>query len=245
MDHRSVRADGKNVAGDFDSAFFGGALDFLDVFRVGVWTELPDVAEDGARVVEKKRGEFAVVVPGASDCVFVDFFDGFVEIEIDGRNVGLNAIHSDVALALLLGIIKRVRVEEGPDELAADVFQAKFEGGVLEDRVVAAVEGGRTDIEALLVGDFFGRDEMVGVTGAGGGDGGIEWMVEGIAECDARRSGFYDFGGMSAIEHARLSGHEEEFNTEDLEDTESLEKFQRFWMRSKNYAFIRGNTPKT
>jgi hypothetical protein len=88
---------------------------------------------------------------------------------------------------LLLGIVEGVGVEEGPDKLAADVFEAEFERGVLEDGVVAAVEGGGADVEALLVGDFFGSDEMVGVAGAGGGDGGVKRMREGVAESDAER----------------------------------------------------------
>jgi len=52
-----------------------------------------------------------------------------------------------------------MRMEEGPDELAADIFEAEFEMGMLVDSVMAAVEGGGTDVEALLVGDFFRADE--------------------------------------------------------------------------------------
>ena len=79
---------------------------------------------------------------------------GFVEEERGRRNIGLRAIEPHVALALLLGIVERMRVKKGPDELAADVFQAEFEMRVLEDGVMAAVKGGGTDVEALLVGDF-------------------------------------------------------------------------------------------
>jgi len=79
---------------------------------------------------------------------------------------------------------------------------------VLEHGVVAAVEGGGADVEALFVGHFFGSDEMVGVAGARGGNGGVEGMIEEIAKGDARRSGFNGFGGASAIEHARLCGHD-------------------------------------
>ena len=80
-------------------------------------------------------------------------------------------------------------MEKGPDELAADVFEAEFERGVLKDGVMAAVEGGGADVEALLVGDFFGGDEMVSVAGAGGGDGGVKWVGEGISESDAWSGG--------------------------------------------------------
>ncbi len=67
-----------------------------------------------------------------------------------------------------------MRVKEGPDELAADVFEAEFEMSVLVDRMMAAVEGGGADVEALLVRDFLGADQARGITGAGGGNGGIE-----------------------------------------------------------------------
>jgi hypothetical protein len=86
---------------------------------------------------------------------------------------------------------------------------------VLKDGVMAAVEGGGADVEALLVGDFFGGDEMVGVAGAGGGDGGVKWMGEGVSESDAGGGGLYLCAGGDAVEHARLSGHVgESFYTE-------------------------------
>ena len=62
----------------------------------------------------------------------VNLVRGFVEEKRKRRNVGLGAVESDVALALLFGIVKRMRVEKGPDELAADVFEAEFEMGVLK-----------------------------------------------------------------------------------------------------------------
>ena len=81
-------------------------------------------------------------------------------------------------------------VKEGPDELAADIFEAEFEMGVLVNGVMAAVEGGGADVEALLVGDFFGDDEARCVASAGGGDGRVVGMRESIAESDAGGSGF-------------------------------------------------------
>ena len=131
----------------------------------------------------------AIVVPGFDYGLFVNFFAGFAEIKIDRWNVGLDAVHANVALALLLGIVEGMRVKKGPDELTADVFEAELEGGVLKDGVVAAVKGGRADVEALLVGDFFGSDEMVGVAGAGGGDGGVKGMGERVSESDAGSGG--------------------------------------------------------
>ncbi len=120
----------------------------------------------------------------------------------------MRAVQAHVALALLLGIVKGMRVEEGPDELAADVFEAEFEMSVLVDGVMAAVESGGANVEALLVGDFFGADEAGRVTGAGGGNCGIERMREGVAKGDARRGGFDEFAGTRAIEHAGLSSHD-------------------------------------
>jgi hypothetical protein len=92
--------------------------------------------------------------------------------------------------------------------LAADVFEAKFEMGVLVDGVMAAIESCGADIEALFVGDFLGADEAGRVTGAGGSDGGIERVREGVAERDARRGGFDEFAGASSIKHAGLSSHD-------------------------------------
>src|SRR5258708_32596431 len=96
-----------------------------------------------------------------------------------------------------------MRVEERPDELAADVFEAKFEMGVLIHGVMAAIESCGADIEALLVGDFLGADEAGGVKRAGGSDGGIERVRESVAERDARRGGF---GGVRAADGLKQSG---------------------------------------
>ena len=98
-------------------------------------------------------------------------------------------------------------VKKGPDELAADIFQAEFEMGVLINGVVAAVERGGADVKALLVGDFFRADQTGRVAGARCGDGGVKRVREGVAESDARRGGIDVFAGARAIEHARLSGH--------------------------------------
>ena len=165
---------------------------------------------------EKKRREFAIVGPGASDGAFVDGAGFGVEEERDFGDVGVGAVHADVALGLLLGIVERMGVEKRPDELAADVFQAEFEMGVLVDGVVSAEESGGADVEAMLVVDLFRINEAGGVTGAGGGDGGVEGMSESVAEGDARGSRLDEFGGITGMEHARLSGHVgETFYTEE------------------------------
>jgi hypothetical protein len=132
---------------------------------------------------------------------------------------------------LLLGIVEGVGVEKGPDELAADILQAEFEMGVLVDGVMAAVESGGADVEALLVGDFFGDDQARGIASAGGGYGGIVGMREGVAKGDSGWGGFDEFAGTAGFEHAGLCGHvgesfymEKEFYTESTEDIEDTEK---------------------
>jgi hypothetical protein len=52
-------------------------------------------------------------------------------------------------------------------------------------------------------------------------------MIEEIAKRDAHRSGVYRFQLGSALEHSRLCGHGEEFNTEVAEGTEDTEKTER------------------
>src|SRR5712664_4874368 len=116
---------------------------------MGHWADVPDVAEDIPSVGHEESGEFAVILPGAGDGVLVDGAAGGVEEKRFGRDVGLRAIEADVALALLLGIVEGMRVEERPDELAGDIFQAELEMGVLVDGVMARVEGSGTDVEAL------------------------------------------------------------------------------------------------
>src|ERR1700722_14321844 len=99
-----------------------------------------------------------------------------------------------------------MRVQEGPDELAADVFKAKFKMGVLEHGVVRTIESSCADVEALLVGNFVRRDQMMGIACARCGDCGVVGMSEVIAQGDARWSSFDQLAG-SAVEHWRLGGH--------------------------------------
>ena len=115
-------------------------------------------------------------------------------------------IQADVPLALLFGVVKRMRVQERPDELPADVFEAKFKMRVLVDGVVPAVKRRGPDLQALLVGDFFRSDEARRVASASGGDSRIVRMSEVIAQRDARRSGFKRHAIRLRRSH-RLSGH--------------------------------------
>src|SRR5579863_5298045 len=160
VDHGGEGSHGKNIAGDFDGAFFGGALNFLNAFGMRHRADVPDVAEDGAGVGNEERGKLPIIGPGLGNSTLVNLARGFVEEKRDWRNVSLRTVQADIALALLFGIIERMRVKKGPDELAADVFEAEFEMGMLENGVVAAVKSGGADVEALLICDFVGSDEM-------------------------------------------------------------------------------------
>ena len=102
-----------------------------------------------------------------------------------------------------------MRVQEGPDELAADVFDAEFEVCVLVNRVMPAVKGGGANVDALLVGDFIRVDEARRIAGARSSDGRIERMGKGVAQCDAGRPRFHGSGRRSAIKHAGLRRHVE------------------------------------
>lgn len=61
---------------------------------------------------------------------------------------------------------------------------------MLVNGVMPAIESGGADVEALLVGDFFGCDETRSIASACGGDGGIVRVREGVAKRDAGWSGF-------------------------------------------------------
>src|SRR4029077_2905226 len=100
-----------------------------------------------------------------------------------------------------------MRVEERPNKLAADVFEAEFKMGVLVNGEMPTVKGCRANVPPLFVGDFFGANQAGRVTGARGCDGGIVRMSEGVAEGNTRRRGFNKFSGRSGIEHAGLRGH--------------------------------------
>ena len=93
-----------------------------------------------------------------------------------------------------------MRVQERPDELAADVFQAKLKVRVLKDGVMAGVKRSGADIGALLFADLFRGDQAGRVAGARRGDGRIERMREGIAQRDARD------GALDAADAGAASG---------------------------------------
>ena len=151
----------------------------------------------------QQRRQLAIGVPGARHGLLVNLRRAEQIAHV--RDVDQRAIQAHVALALLLGVVEGMGVQERPDKLAADVFEAKLKVRVLVDRVVAGVKRGGADRRALLVGDLFGTDQARRVAGARGGDGRIVGMREGIAQRDARR-GLFDHRGRQRFRGSWLRG---------------------------------------
>ena len=206
MHHGGEGGYRKNVARDFDGAFFRTALDFIDALGVGHRADVPDIVENVAGIGNEEFREFFIRGPGFCDGLLVEGAGSGVKEKALAGDEGLHFVHADVALGLLFGIVEGMGVQERPDELATNIFEAEFEMGVLKDRVVAAVESGGADVEALFVGDFVRRNQVVRVAGAGSGYGGVVGVGEIVAEGNARRGGFDQLAG-SAFEHGRLGGH--------------------------------------
>src|SRR5690349_18952522 len=112
--HRGECSEGQNVARDFNGALFCRTLNFLDALGMRHRADVPDVAEDFARVSDEERGEFAVILPSARHRMFIDGAACRVKEKRFGWNVGLRAVEADVALALLLRIVKRMRMQKRP-----------------------------------------------------------------------------------------------------------------------------------
>ena len=120
----------------------------------------------------------------------------------------MRAVEADVTLALLFRIIKGMRMQERPDELAADIFKAEFEVRVLIHGVVAAEVCGGADGDALLVGDFLRTDQTRGVAGSRCSNRGIVRMRKVIAEGDAGSGGFDMRFVRRVVRWRKSRGHE-------------------------------------
>ncbi len=204
--HGGGGRDGQDVARDFDGALACLAIHFFHALAMRHRTDVPDVAEDFARVAFEQRGQLFVIAPGARHGVFVNGALGRAKSGNLGREISGGMRKADVALALLLGVVKRVRVQERPDKLPADVFQAEFKVRVLVDGVMPAVKRGRADLQALLVGDFLGADQARRVAGARRGHGRVEGMSERVTQRDARH-GCLELHAIRLRRCHRLSGH--------------------------------------
>ena len=82
-------------------------------------------------------------------------------------------------------VVEGMSVKKGPYELAANVLDSKLEVRVLIYGVMAAMERGCANVEALLIGDFVGRNQAGGVASSSGGNRRIERMRKGVSERDA------------------------------------------------------------
>ncbi len=146
MHHGGERRDGKNVARDFDGTFFGLALHFLHALRVRTRFYVPDIAQNRARGWLEQARQLTVVIPSFGDGSLVNGAFGWAKMGRRFRwNICLCAVQAHVTLALLFRIVEGMRMQEGPDKLAADVLKAKFKMGVLIYGVVATIVRGRSD----------------------------------------------------------------------------------------------------
>ena len=185
VDHRGERPERDHVAGGLDRLLLGLALDLLvPLGRVG-GPQVAQILEDRPGVVLEQRRQLGVVVPRRQHRPLVDL----ARLAVERRHEGPRFLQLHVALAALLRVVERVGVQHAPHELPRDVLEPELEVGVLEDRVVAALEGQRADRVALLVGDLVGADHPRRVAGAGGGDGPVVGHGGSGAQGDAGRVG--------------------------------------------------------
>jgi len=139
-------------SGDFDGALFGGALNFLDALGMGHGLTC-QMSERMSRASVTRRVEIRDSAARRGDGLFVDGAVAGSKKKRFGRDVGLRAVEADVTLALLLGIVKRMGVEEGATNWRG-YFPGRIRNGRGWKRVMSAVKGGGADVEALFVGDF-------------------------------------------------------------------------------------------
>src|ERR1700735_53683 len=170
-------------------------------------TYVPDVSQNLASGWLQYAREFAVIVPCASDSFFVDRALWCAETRALRRNVGLRTIQLHVALTLLFGVIKRMRVKQRPHKLPADIFQSEFEMGVLKYGVMSAIVSCGSDRHALLVSDFLETDKAGRIACASSRNRRIERMSEIISQRYPRRSGFHLGSGRRIRRWIKLRGH--------------------------------------
>src|SRR5208283_194865 len=199
----------QNISCDFDGALSCRLFDFLNTLGMRHRANVPNAIQNVARVGNQKRRQLAIIGPGARDGSFVNGPRCFVEEKRNRRDVGLGPVEAHVTLALLLGVVEGMSMKKGPDELAANVLDAKLEVRVLIYRVMPAIESGCADVEALLVGDFVASNQAGRVASSGGGNRRIEGMRKGISERDAWGCGLDSIRRRRTFEHARLGSHVE------------------------------------
>ena len=111
--------------------------------------EMPDLTHDADGILLEDLAELLVSLKSPDDRVAVSRERRSLE---RGRECA-DLMDSNVALALLVRIVKRKAMQNGPNELARDVLEAEFERRVLVNRVVTRVERQGADRIALPFGD--------------------------------------------------------------------------------------------
>ena len=197
------------ISRDFDGALDCRLFDLLNPLGMRHRANVPDVVKNVARVGNQKRRQLAIVGPGTRDGGFVNGSRSFVEEKRNGGDIGLSAVKEYVTLALLFGVVEGMSVKKRPNELAANVLDSKFEMRVLINGVMAAIESGRADVQALLIRDFVGSDQVRGVASSSGGNRRIEWMRKSVSEGDAWGRRLDRIRRRRTFEHARLDSHVE------------------------------------
>src|SRR5262249_11071228 len=153
------------------------------------------------------------ILPGLRNRSLVDFAAALAEEKRFRRHIRVRAVQSHVALALLFGIVKRMRVQERPDKLAAYILEPEFKMRVLIDRVMPAVKRGCANVDALLVCNFFRADQALRVARSRRSNRRIVGMRECIAQRYDRRTGIDQFSGARRIKHSGLGCHDVDHST--------------------------------
>ena len=181
VDHRRVAGDRDHVARRLDRLLLRLARDAAPEGDRLARRQPPQLGEPLLRHRRQPRGELAVGAPARLDRGLVERALARGEAR---RHVRRHLVEAHVALALLLGVVEREAVQEGPDQLARDPGERELEGRVLEHRVVTALEGERADAAALALGDLVRLDHARRVAGARRGDRVVVGTIEPVAQAD-------------------------------------------------------------
>jgi hypothetical protein len=184
--HRGEGGHGDDVTRELDGFLLGFARDLLPSLLRRVRAEVADLSEDAVRVLFQDRGEGAIGRPGLAQLALVHLARRCGE---GGGDIGRDLVEAHEPLAGLLGVVERVGMQEGPDQLPAHVLEAELEVGVLVDGVMPALEGQGADGVALARRDLVRPDHPRGIAGAGGGDGAVVRARRGVAQGDEGGAG--------------------------------------------------------
>jgi len=181
VDHGGVTRDRDHVARGLDGLLLGLAFHALAERNVLPVLQAPEILEPAEGEGLQALREFGVSAPRLLDAAGVDL----ARRALEGRgNVCGDVVEPHVALALLLGVVEGKAVQERPHQLPRDARDRELEGGVLEDRVMATIEGQRADAAALPLGDLVGVDDAGRIARAGRGDRVVVGSIRRAAQAD-------------------------------------------------------------